>query len=485
MLPQQHFKLTRQAVLLATIAAAFPVTGYCVAAGHADFVIGDVVAIAADGSQRSLAKGSEINSGESINTVAGARAHIRFTDGGYVSLQPNSQFRVDQYQYQGKTDGGEKGFFSLLKGGLRAITGAIGHTNHENYKVATTMATLGIRGTGYNAVLGEGLTVSVADGIVSLTNKGGTLILSQGQSAFVADFNTAPTLTFEKPATPPASLSGTDAPPPKANDYVQGDCVGACGGGGLGGFTVLTGVYAAFSGNATGPMTTGIDTGGTVTFNMAGTEVSYKQASQPAGAETSFAGATLDTGVYNGFPASGYDGTVGWGRFYGPISYSEPGASLNTFTPNQGIHSVVGIPTAAMPTSGYATYGLAGATRPTLDSGLATPGSVSSGYMNVYFGTTPSLSGRLVLSISRPDLSIPIASQSYSLNFGGTFTGNTFSYTNISVSGASGSATASVAGFFAGANAARAGVAYGILDQGATVRGAAVYSQTTYSPMLP
>ena len=479
MLPQQHFKLTRQAVLLATIAAAFPVTGYCVAAGHADFVIGDVVAIAADGSQRSLVKGSEINSGESINTVAGARAHIRFTDGGYVSLQPNSQFRVDQYQYQGKTDGGEKGFFSLLKGGLRAITGAIGHTNHENYKVATTMATLGIRGTGYNAVLGEGLAVSVADGVVSLTNKGGTLILSQGQSAFVADVNTAPTLTFEKPATPPAKLSGTDTPPPKANDYVTGDCIGNCGGLPNAGLIVMTGVAAAFSGTVVGgpPMKVGLDYPGIVKFNMAGTEVSYAQASPPAGAVTSFAGATLDTGVYNGFPASGYDGTIGWGRFYGAINYSEPGgfSTTTTFSANQGMHSVVGIPTptAAMPTSGFAYYGLAGATRPTLDSGGV--GTVSGGSMYVSFAATPYVSG---------GLSLAVGTQNYNLSFYGNFTGNTFTPSTAFAYGSScsGSCAASVAGFFAGANAARAGVSYGISTQGSTVRGAAVYSTAVALP---
>ena len=123
MLARQNFKLTRQAALLGMIAAAFPVTGYCVVAGHTDFVIGDVVAIAADGSRHPLVKGSEIDSGDSINTAAGARIQIRFNDGGYMSLQPNTKFRVDQFQYNGKPDGEEKGFFSLLKGGLRATLG--------------------------------------------------------------------------------------------------------------------------------------------------------------------------------------------------------------------------------------------------------------------------------------------------------------------------------------------------------------------------
>lgn len=82
-----------------------------------------------------------------------------------VSLQPQSEFRIDDYQYAGQTDGQEKGFFSLLKGGLRTITGWVGRTHRENYKVTTNVATIGIRGTEYSAVLdalGNVLNVAIA-----------------------------------------------------------------------------------------------------------------------------------------------------------------------------------------------------------------------------------------------------------------------------------------------------------------------------------
>ncbi|HEU0186463.1 MAG TPA: hypothetical protein VFR06_01075, partial [Gallionellaceae bacterium] len=112
--PQQpRFRLNRKAILLGIISTAYPMTGYCIAAGRADFVIGNVEAVAADGTRRALAKGSEISAGDAINTAAGARAQVRFIDGGYVSLQPNTLFRVDEFNYKNKTDGEEKGFFSL------------------------------------------------------------------------------------------------------------------------------------------------------------------------------------------------------------------------------------------------------------------------------------------------------------------------------------------------------------------------------------
>lgn len=501
MFSHQHSRSTCQAVLLAIVSAAFPVTGYCVAAGHADFVIGNVEAVAADGSQRTLAKGSEINAGEAINTAAGARVQIRFTDGGYVSLQPNSQFRVDNYYYENKSDGKEKGFFSLLKGGLRAITGAIGHVNRDSYQVVTPAATIGIRGTGYNAMLGEGLTVSVANGVISLTNKGGSLILAQGQSAFVADFNTAPALTFEKPATPPASLSGTTALPPKTEQYVQGDCVGTCGGGGLppnAGLTVLTGVAAVFSGavtdGASGAITTvGSDYPGVVTFNQQGSRISYVQGQNPPGGLTDFLGATLDTGISGtdtaaggylaptglSIPASGYDGIIGWGRFYGTLVYSDPtGASTTTLGPNQGVHSVVGIPTAVMPTSSSAHYALTGATAPTLASGAVAPGTVTGGGFNIYFGAH----GGVGIGAFEGQLNLAIGGQAYALSYSGNVSGNGLGV--VSINTLTGSCTtfctASVSGFFAGANAARAGIAYGIDGSvlNSTIRGAAVYTKT-------
>ena len=93
-----------------------------------------------------LGKGDELNSGETIQTGSG-RVQLRYTDGSQVSLQPGTQYRIDDYRYDGKTDGDEKGFFSLLKGSLRTVTGLVGKVNRQNYKITTSVATIGIRGT--------------------------------------------------------------------------------------------------------------------------------------------------------------------------------------------------------------------------------------------------------------------------------------------------------------------------------------------------
>ncbi|MGA7595028.1 MAG: hypothetical protein WCA64_07520, partial [Gallionella sp.] len=66
--PQKRFKLSSQAILLAAISAAYPVTGYCVAAGRVEFAIGDVESVMANGSRHPLGRGADINAGESIST---------------------------------------------------------------------------------------------------------------------------------------------------------------------------------------------------------------------------------------------------------------------------------------------------------------------------------------------------------------------------------------------------------------------------------
>ena len=147
MFHRAEFKLIRQALLVLLASAALSQTAEATPAGSVVFATGDVSATSADGQVRRLQRGGEIAVGDTIVTGADGRAQVRFTDGAFSSFQPETRFRVDQYQYAGKVDGSEKSFFSLLKGALRTVTGVIGHANKKNYQVATPTATIGIRGT--------------------------------------------------------------------------------------------------------------------------------------------------------------------------------------------------------------------------------------------------------------------------------------------------------------------------------------------------
>ena len=118
------------------------------AAGWVDFAAGGATITDARGRSRAAAKGDDVDPGDTLRTGVGGRVQIHFTDGAYVSLQPGSEFAVKDYNFEGRTDGSERGFFSLARGAMRAVTGLIGRVNRNRYQIATPTATIGIRGTG-------------------------------------------------------------------------------------------------------------------------------------------------------------------------------------------------------------------------------------------------------------------------------------------------------------------------------------------------
>jgi hypothetical protein len=127
-----------------------------------------------------------VDGGQTVTTGAGGKAVIKFQDGQIVALQSNSIFKVNSYKFdQAAPEKGES-FFSLVQGGLRAITGLIGDRNRAGWKLATPTATIGIRGTDFLAVIKEGLYAQVNAGAIGATNSAGTAVFTAGQSAFVA-----------------------------------------------------------------------------------------------------------------------------------------------------------------------------------------------------------------------------------------------------------------------------------------------------------
>lgn len=177
-------------------------------AARVDFTVGEVAAVRPDGTRRSLKRGAEVSPGDTVDTGSG-RAQLRFTDGAMVSLQPQTQFRIDAYEFKAEAVGGEKGFFSLLKGAMRTITGAIGKTDRKTYRLDTAVATIGIRGTEYAVAYGNSITATTYSGLIEVCNSAGCLLLEAGQSAHVPDANTLPQFTrrgaLDPLGTPPAT----------------------------------------------------------------------------------------------------------------------------------------------------------------------------------------------------------------------------------------------------------------------------------------
>lgn len=178
-------------------ALLFAVSCACFAQGAASvvFASGNAQIMGADGKSRSAMRGGELVVGETVDT-GGGRVQLRFFDGAEMSLQPATRFRVDEFRFalqDGEARAGDKGVFSLLKGGFRTITGLLGKGRPEQYKVDAVVATIGIRGTDYGAKLDEaGLELSTFQGLVELCNDAGCALVPAGQVFVVTDRNSLP-----------------------------------------------------------------------------------------------------------------------------------------------------------------------------------------------------------------------------------------------------------------------------------------------------
>ncbi|PKO90499.1 MAG: hypothetical protein CVU18_00650 [Betaproteobacteria bacterium HGW-Betaproteobacteria-12] len=205
------------------LTALLPVLAQAAAAARLDFVNGEVRALSASGETRSLAKGSELQTGDTVLTGRDGRAQLRFTDGALVSLQPQSEYRLDNYRFAGQADGQERGFFSLLKGGLRTLTGLIGRANRDSYKVSTAVATIGIRGTEFTVTYLDPETIAIAtgEGRIEVCNRAGCIIVASGEAAVVRGHDQLPQLTASRPRLDPAQPMLSDVRPP----FVAGDAV--------------------------------------------------------------------------------------------------------------------------------------------------------------------------------------------------------------------------------------------------------------------
>src|SRR2546425_10562266 len=153
-------------------------------AGRFLLAVGDVV-VARGPAEIRAATGTPVQSGDTIRVGPASNAQIRMTDEPIVGLRPGTVFRIDAYEYSGQAEA--RSIFSLLKGGFRTVTGAIGRLHsRERYAVRTPTATIGIRGTHYTVVhcdndcggadrgsISNGTYGGVTDGRIEVVNQTG------------------------------------------------------------------------------------------------------------------------------------------------------------------------------------------------------------------------------------------------------------------------------------------------------------------------
>ena len=193
-----------------------------------------------------LAKGDTVLAADFIITGDASRAQLLMIDDAKIAIRPNSRVQIEEYVYASAesttgtavvTSDDNSSVLSLVKGGFRTITGAIGKEDREDYEVRTAVGVLGIRGTDFavllcsgdcntapgvtpGAVVPDGLYLMVTDGSIAFSNEVATLVLVAGEFAYIP-FDTRQPARLD--AAPPVFIDDTDfrfgddsgnAPPP-------------------------------------------------------------------------------------------------------------------------------------------------------------------------------------------------------------------------------------------------------------------------------
>lgn len=173
-----------------------------------------------------LSRGSSVKEGDVITTEKESYAQIKFSDGAIMTLKPGTSIAIKEHHFSEQEPEKDTSTFSLLKGGLRTVSGLIGKRgNRDAYKMNTATATIGIRGTIFDVddcttshctkggqasaddtqntkkkesadsdeLLVPAVYVGVRDGEVVVKNSAGELILSAGQFGIAPATNVLPT----------------------------------------------------------------------------------------------------------------------------------------------------------------------------------------------------------------------------------------------------------------------------------------------------
>lgn len=169
-----------------------------------------------------LGKGDIVLDNDTIVTGDASRAQLLMIDAAKIAIRPNSVLRIDEYAYQETaatvvSESENKSVMSLVKGGFRTITGAVGKEDQSAYEVRTPVGVLGIRGTNFavllcsgdcadapnvapGAPIEDGLYIAVTEGVIVFRTRTDEIVVNAGEFAFIPLSTQQPELIDVPPA---------------------------------------------------------------------------------------------------------------------------------------------------------------------------------------------------------------------------------------------------------------------------------------------
>jgi hypothetical protein len=179
--------MKKLSVLLALMALAFAEAAFATGATVTSLT-GTAQVQSGTAAPRALRQGDEVVQGDTVSTGAASSVVLKFDDGQVAALTANSRMQVTAYAYNPQARTGNV-LLSLVVGGMRAITGLIGHNQPSNVNFRAATATIGIRGSEGDMVTdgANAVSVTVSSGEFTFTYEGRTVNIPAGRGAFGAD----------------------------------------------------------------------------------------------------------------------------------------------------------------------------------------------------------------------------------------------------------------------------------------------------------
>lgn len=178
--------------------------------GHVLLVTGDATRIDAEGASHSLADRSPVFEGDTLETASAATMQIKMVDNALLVLQPQSTLVIHQYNFRAESPDGYAVRLDLVKGRARSVTGDLGESNHDAFRLNTPIAAIGIRGTDFET--------STTGSLTRVRLNSGAIVISPlsddcPATAFGPCISSNSLLLTEELESPVAELRATDAAP--------------------------------------------------------------------------------------------------------------------------------------------------------------------------------------------------------------------------------------------------------------------------------
>ena len=434
--------------------------GRAATAGIFQFVAGEV-RVGVEGSERAARKGTLLNVGDTIATARNATAQVKMGDGAIVLVQPDSRVTVAAYRFDGREDGTERVVFRLEQGGFRSVTGAIGNTHKNTYRIETPVAQMGVRGTDHESYYfppgsdagRAGAYNKVNVGLTFIRTAAGEVVIAPNQVGFVASGQDVPSLLPSLPGFFNRAIAPRSGPAPQAAERAQAAApevvqgVKTAGGTGMPGATMVSPPLPA---NGAGPVYGYAEGVGGTFFGRSAINAAFAENGAAIGNGSGDAAFGVDWGTWQGgAPTVDGAGAAGGVHFARSTQLTSPAAL------------------AALGASGVsATYSAPSGPQPTSQAGVQ--GSLNSLSVGVNFATR---------AISSYALNATVDGRTWNANGSGSFAQFTGAG-GIALQGTCAGCTANAAigtahGAFVGANAERMITSFGLRAAQQSISGAA------------